>query len=133
MKPEAEDILRALGERVTRSRVSVLSTLLSTQEALSHHDVESRLRSEHLDRVTVYRVLDWLVIKGLSHRMIGPDRVQRFMAERPGHEKHAHFHCSGCGKTLCLDALPATTVGLPCGFRARELELTVHGLCPKCS
>lgn len=130
---DAESLIRARGMRVTHPRVAVLSVLLATREALSHHDVEARLAGGPVDRVTVYRVLDWLVDEGLAHRITAPDRVRRFMADRPGHAGHAHFLCSRCGKAICLDHGPAATVGLPRGFRAESVELTVHGRCPSCA
>ncbi len=68
--PEAQKLIRAAGERLTSPRSAVLATLLDATEALSHHDVEERLRDVmSVDRVTVYRVLDWLTGTGLAHRI----------------------------------------------------------------
>ena len=133
--PDAQKLIRAAGERLTSPRSAVLATLLDSGEALSHHDVEARLRGVlSVDRVTVYRVLDWLTGAGLAHRIAGDDRTWRFNASRgrqPG--PHAHFTCSACGKTVCLDEVPVKlALKMPKGFVSREIELNVRGLCSAC-
>lgn len=133
--PEAQKLIRASGERLTSPRSAVLATLLASGEALSHHDIEERLRDVlSVDRVTVYRVLDWLVANGLAHRIAGDDRTWRFNAShgrQPG--PHAHFTCSGCGKTVCLDEVPVkVALKMPKGFVSRGIELNVRGLCSAC-
>jgi Fur family transcriptional regulator, ferric uptake regulator len=133
--PEAQKLIREAGERLTSPRSAVLATLLASGEALSHHDIEERLRDLlSVDRVTVYRVLDWLTGTGLAHRIAGDDRTWRFNASRGRHAgRHAHFTCSGCGKTVCLDEIPAElALKMPRGFVSREFELNVRGLCSRC-
>lgn len=131
----AERHIRAYG-RVTPARVRVLGLLLAADSALTHAELEARLAG--VDRVTLYRVLEWLVQHGLVHRIAGDDRVWRFSATpgagvHNGHE-HAHFHCEGCGRTYCLDALrPVFALSLPAGFRCRAAELTLYGQCPRCN
>jgi Fur family ferric uptake transcriptional regulator len=127
----AHNRLRATGARVTSTRVRVLAALVAAQKALSRQDVERAL-AERLDRVTLYRVLDWLVERGLAHRAAGEDRVWRFMAGEP-HADHAHFHCRQCDAVLCLRARAGRAVRLPRGFRGESIDLTVHGLCAECA
>jgi Fur family transcriptional regulator, ferric uptake regulator len=131
----AEKRLLATGERVTEPRRRVLATLLAAEQALSHTEIEHCLEPEPLDRVTLYRVLEWLVERGLAHRYAGADRVWRFMASDPRHEAHAHFQCEQCGKVRCLSELgdAAAAVGVPRGYRARRTEVTVKGDCPDCA
>jgi Fur family ferric uptake transcriptional regulator len=59
-----------------------LQMLLDALCALSHHDVEAGMREigEHFDRVTLYRVLEWLVVQGLAHKVAAEDRSWRFNA-----------------------------------------------------
>jgi len=133
--PAAQGRIRAAGERLTAPRAAVLAVLLSSETALTHHEVEDALRALHcVDRVTVYRVLDWLVALGLAHRIAGEDRTWRFRANRDSsHEPHAHFTCSRCGKTVCLEDVAAPSrVRLPTGFLPQKVELTVQGLCAAC-
>lgn len=132
----ARERLRAIGGRDTPARVAVLDILLAAPAALTHQEVEqaARHRGLNADRVTLYRVLDWLVARGLAHKIEGHDRVWRFNAvDREGHA-HAHFHCSGCGQVYCLDGLtPSFALALPPGYRFEHAELTIRGRCPLCN
>jgi Fur family ferric uptake transcriptional regulator len=126
--------LRATGERITPARVAVYGLLFESGRALSHQEVESGLgRANHLDRVTVYRVLEWLVEQGLAHKVAGLDRVWRFSIAREAHDRHAHFQCSGCGKVVCLAEIATRRVPLPRGFRSERVEVTVKGRCAECA
>lgn len=121
--------------RATPARVRVLEALLATPHALSHAEIEASLGAGVCpDRVTLYRVLDWLVSNGLAHKIAGDDRVWRFNAVAPDNHGHAHFHCSRCGQVYCLSELqPAFAFSLPPGFRYEKAELSIQGLCPNCS
>lgn len=138
----AETLMAPLG-RTTPARLRVLEILLQARHALSHGEIEAQLAPEGaLDRVTLYRVLDWLVERGLAHKIAGGDQVWRFNAThgagqgaegRNSHE-HAHFQCSRCGRLFCLDEIrPVLAVSLPKGFRCDEARLTLHGLCAECN
>jgi Fur family ferric uptake transcriptional regulator len=137
----AEELLRGTGERVTRGRVVVLASLLEAKRALTHGEVESRIeRLYEIDRVTVYRVLDWLTQQGLTHRLAGDDRVWRFTAAHEPHARgsgahpHPHFKCNTCGDVICLDEVSTTPrVVLPAGYKSEELEVTVKGQCAMCA
>jgi Fur family ferric uptake transcriptional regulator len=134
----AELRLAELGVRATRSRIDVLATLIAAQRALTHNEVESRLEQRRdVDRVTLYRVLDWLTAQGLAHKFSGDDRVWRFSITGPGDaaggHAHAHFQCSDCGKVICLDEARLPAIPLPRGFRRREVEVTVKGSCDECA
>ena len=138
---QAEELLRGTGERVTRGRVVVLASLLEAKRALTHSEVESRIeRLYEIDRVTVYRVLDWLTQQGLTHRLAGDDRIWRFTAPHESHPRgggthpHPHFKCNTCGDVICLDEVSATPrVVLPAGYKSEELEVTVKGQCAMCA
>lgn len=132
----AESLIRDTGARMTTARVQVLKVLLNAGRALTHNEVEDKLGRNHsIDRVTVYRVLDWLTESGLAHKITDSDRVWRFNAagERHGGE-HAHFTCTCCARTICLDEAPAAKAPkLPAGYRSHQVEVTVRGLCDDCT
>ena len=131
----AEALIRSRAERLTAPRSAVLAALLAADAALTHHEVEAALRARApVDRVTVYRVLDWLVDRGLAHRIAGDDRTWRFRANpAPDSAPHAHFTCTRCGRTVCLEAVTVPRrVQVPDGFRPEALELTVRGRCAQC-
>ncbi len=136
----AAALLARCGARATRARIEVLAALLGAGEALTHHGVEKRLRRGlGIDRVTLYRVLEWLTAQGLAHKHAGDDRIWRFAAAagRAGGAAHAaghaHFQCSECGKVVCLDVAKLPAIAVPRGFRRREVEVTVKGSCAECA
>lgn len=128
----ARSALRATGARVTQPRVQVLATLLGTDRALSHHEIEQSLAGQSIDRVTVYRVLDWLVGQKLAHRISGHDRIWRFSALDERRANHAHFQCMKCAMVLILTDVPEQHVRLPAGYHFGRAELTVSGFCAEC-
>ena len=129
----ARSALRATGERVTPARLRVYVALLDSARALSHHELESALvAGTPVDRVTLYRVLDWLVEQGLAHRVAGLDRVWRFSIAHGSHASHAHFQCNRCGKVICLGEAATHRVPLPRGVRSEAVEQTVKGRCAEC-
>jgi len=140
----ARQRVRSTGARVTGARVRVLAVLMQADEALAHTEVQRRLeQSEHqevLDRVTLYRVLDWLVEAELAHRVAGPDRAWRYSAQGsapPGPAHHGHFRCRHCERVVCMDAPPGLERSLqdmlPDGFRSDAFELTLLGQCAACA
>lgn len=136
LQKQAEETIRNRGERVTSGRVQILAMLLAEQRAVSHHEIEERLQGKHrLDRVTLYRVLEWLNENGYIHRVVGDDRVWRFRANTDiNPHRHAHFECTRCTRVICLDDMKAEyDRPLPAGYRSQQIELTVKGLCAECA
>jgi Fur family transcriptional regulator, ferric uptake regulator len=133
-----EAAIRATGARVTSSRVRVLNLLRSAQGALRHGDIEEALARESLpriDRVTLYRVLDWLSDNGLAHKAADAHGVFRFSAAAPNaeHGRHVHFRCTECGGVRCLDMEVPKPPSLPKGFRLTGMELDIRGECAGCA
>jgi Fur family ferric uptake transcriptional regulator len=128
----ATGLIRSIGARVTAPRVAVLAVLLQARRALTHGEIERRAGG--IDRVTVYRVLDWLTQSGIAHRISGTDRVWRFNAAAPHRaDGHAHFQCNCCGTVICLDQrADRYRPRLPAGYRQEQVELTIHGRCVNC-
>ena len=115
---------------------------MAADHAISHLDVVDLLAKHHpMDRVTVYRVLEWLVTMGIAHRIAGDDRVWRFMltAGKPigkakAHKQHAHFTCNDCGQIFCLDEVPQKLpVKVPAGFKTIDIDLKLRGQCAHCA
>ncbi len=131
----AEDMIRHSGGRATSGRIQILAILLSEWQAITHREIEKRLlKTLQLDRVTLYRALEWLAEKSLIHKVTSGDRVWRFHANRELHShQHAHFKCTCCAQVICLDNLPAErNWSLPTGYQLQEIELTVKGICVHC-
>ncbi|MCA3099604.1 MAG: transcriptional repressor [Rhodocyclaceae bacterium] len=129
----AEQLIRATGARVTQGRILVLEVLQAAGRALTHHEIEAAVAGP-LDRVTVYRVLDWLTREQIAHKIPGDDRVWRFtIAGQKQAHHHAHFQCTDCSQVICLDDVPTTLrPRLPAGYRSAGVEVTVKGQCKSC-
>jgi len=117
-------MLAACGLRVTQARLDTVRTLLDSQTAMTHQQMQSRLPA--MDRVTLYRTLDSLTDAGLAHRITDDSRVAHYRVNRqhsagmarpadspasPGIHvhRHGHFKCETCGELFCID-LPDDTV-----------------------
>jgi Fur family transcriptional regulator, ferric uptake regulator len=133
---QAEEMIRSRGERATSGRVHILAALLAERRAITHHEIEERVgRTQRLDRVTLYRVLEWLNEKCFAHRVVSADRIWRFRANLDTHpHPHAHFECTRCTTVICLDDMKAEyDHPLPAGYRSQEVDLRVKGLCAECT
>lgn len=130
---EAVRLIQAGGASATAARVQVLRLLLAAHTTASHQTLMQAAMDEArpLDKVTLYRVLDWLVARGLAHSVTGQDRVRRFGVAHV-HHGHAHFECDACGRLFCLADCPSTQPRTPPGFEARHIDVTVHGRCAEC-
>lgn len=125
--------IRQAGARATPARIRVLLLLRAAAAAMTHHDLEAALGALTLDRVTLYRVLDWLVEAGLAHKSTDARGVFRFSAAAAGeHTAHAHFSCEACGRVFCLDAAPPVPPALPRGFALSRMEIDLRGRCADC-
>lgn len=127
-----------MGARVTSPRVRVLRLLRTVPAPVSHRDIEEILGREALpgiDRVTLYRVLDWLCDHGLAHKAADAHGIFRFSAlsVNSEHGKHVHFRCTECGGVRCLDMKLPKPPLLPKGFRLTSVELDIRGQCSGCA
>ncbi|MCE5393555.1 MAG: transcriptional repressor [Acidithiobacillus sp.] len=132
---EASRRLRAIGLRPTRARTQILQALLEMAHPVSHLEIQERILAqwgESMDRVTLYRGLDWLVQQGLAHRITADDRVWRFSAVSPERPAHPHFHCLRCGQVICLADSQIPQLEVPQNYLVQEVELVINGLCPHC-
>ncbi len=130
----AEQLIRNIAQRPSANRLAVLNVLLNANNALSHAEISNAL-SNHggIDRVTLYRVLDWLVKHGLSHRVASEDYVWLFQATHESFHQHAHFQCTICNKVYCLPEakLPLSNI-LPENFKAESINFNIKGACANC-
>lgn len=136
-KPSLADTIRKAGGRATFARMRILALIKAASSPLSHAEIEARLDQgkRAVDRVTIYRVLDWLADTGLAHKAADGQGVFRFSAAEPDgeHAQHAHLRCTGCGGLFCLETLPLAPPRLPRGFRFSGMAVDIRGECPHCA
>ena len=124
--------------RYTGPRGAILNFFLHCGHALSHADLEQGLY-EKFDRVTIYRTLKVFFEKGLIHKVLDDEGVNKYAlclecdpSQEEHQHDHIHFKCLQCGQTLCLETgIPL--IKLPKGFQVREVNFLVQGICGQCS
>ena len=137
MNAASDQLLKDFRLRTTDSRQSILKLFLEKDYALSHGDIENAIDNS-LDRVTVYRTLKTFLDKGLIHKVLDDEGSLKYAlcsetcSAREHHHDHVHFKCIKCGQTSCLEVeVPA--VKLPRGFKAKEVNVLIQGVCAQCS
>lgn len=133
MPEAAETLLRQAGVEPTPRRLAVLAVLLAAGRALAPREILAGLSDQGalMNKVTLYRVLDLFVERGLTERHSSGDRSFRYCAAaRSGHH---HFYCLRCGAMRCLDPslVQLRIAGLD-GAAVTRLELRLDGVCPAC-
>ena len=129
-KLSARQLLEQTSGRVTKPRLEVLETLCNTKRAVSHADLQ-RLLPKH-DRVSLYRILDWLSEHHLIESLAGDDGVRRFIAHAPNEEAHPHFHCRSCGVATCFHGISITQTEQNSDHDIERISVVVTGICPEC-
>jgi Fe2+ or Zn2+ uptake regulation protein len=127
--------LRAVGLRVTRPRLSVLSVLADHPHA-DADTIMTGARELHpsLSPQAVYGVLKALVAQGLVRR-IEPARAPALFELRVG-DNHHHLVCRSCGAVADVDctvgAAPCLVPSGTAGFVVDEAEVVFWGYCSDC-
>ncbi|MCU0586933.1 MAG: transcriptional repressor [Syntrophobacteraceae bacterium] len=120
------------------NRVAVLEIVGNSPSPLSTQEIFDIVRrSQRMNRVTLYRILDLLVEKDLVHRISAGDRSFRYgLAPNANHPRHPHFYCSRCGNMECLapEAVNVDTRSLERTFPAliQKVEIRLDGVCRSC-
>ena len=135
---EAENLCAIAGARLTPLRKEVLELILNATGPMGAYDLLAKIKSES-DRPaappTVYRTLDFLLEKGLIHRLISINAYISCCHPREGHQA-AFLICTDCksvteasaqGLLQQLDALSAAD-----GFTAQHSIIEISGICQQC-
>lgn len=135
MAEDGKKIIKSAGLRSTGARLSVLNVLISAKTALSHAEIIERLSDDyHYDRVTIYRVLEWLIDAHLIHRVPSDDRMLKFqvLLSKTSHQ-HAHLHCIKCHKIVCMDEIqPSLPNQITTQFQIESIDMIIKGRCSSC-
>lgn len=146
----AQELITAAGLRPTKARLAVLSIIAEASSALSHPEILELLSSsKEFDRVTIYRVLDWLTENQLIHKISGDNRAWKFQLSTPTfspvanssnkfmakhQHQHAHLHCNVCGKITCIHELePHFPADILIKYQVNQIEINIKGICADCA
>jgi Fur family ferric uptake transcriptional regulator len=122
--------------RNTLAKQEILNLITTTNHALSHIEIQQKLNNL-CDRVTIYRVLTRLVDEQKIHKIINTDGVVNYAAcKSTCNHKHAHNHvhfsCNQCKEITCVENV-VPQFSLPTEYQVDEINITVSGICPRCS
>src|SRR5687768_12557455 len=138
MEAISNRLLKDFRLRTTQTRQEILHLFLRSDYALSHGDIEKEVESS-LDRVTVYRTLKTFLDKGLIHKVLDDEGSLKYALCNEAcsvaghHHNHVHFKCTECGQTNCLPNVEIPSVKLPKGYKPKEINLLIQGVCEACS
>lgn len=133
-----EKMLVSENLEATANRLRILEVVGNNRFPLSADDIFKTLdRSISINRVTVYRILDLLVARGIVERLSTGGRAAYYgLAPNDYHRAHPHFYCKKCGQMDCLnpDSLNVDTDSLWKTFPGRidKVEVRVDGICKNC-
>ena len=132
-------LLARAGIGPTPLRLLVVDILEQSDQALAAADILDLVRRRHrVNKVTLYRILDLFVAKGVAGRHSSGDRAYRYclgcgFSERP----HCHIHCVRCGRTRCVPVgegvLNLSALGMGLDMDVTGVEVRIDGVCERCA
>lgn len=133
------ELLRRKGLDPTPNRLRVLEAIGGHEGPVRAPDLHRLLvRTRPINRVTVYRILDLLVRKGIAERISGGGRSYFYgIAPNENHRPHPHFYCRRCGGIECLSPGSLTIDSQPLARtfpgRIETVAVRVEGVCKRCT
>lgn len=103
---QAEELLRAVGLKVTAIRVGMLGLIAQRAQHLTADEITDALRQAGtpVDRVTVYRNIERMLHEGLLLADLQPGRALKVaLSAHPGHVHHHHIVCDSCGRVTVVE------------------------------
>ena len=134
---DAIEILKRNKLKHTKQRVRVLEDISANATAISQPMLEKKLGKE-IDRVTLYRILNTYVNKGILHRIVDLNGTANYAicssacSAEQHHDEHVHFNCTNCYKVYCL-ATKVPEISITEGFKANSISLIAYGICKECN
>ena len=134
---EIEETLESKGIRPTAMRILIYKYMVEKEIALALTDIENAFIK--YDRTTLYRTLKTFEENGIVHQIDdGTGTAKYAICEEHCNweleqDLHLHFHCNSCDETVCLTEHKIPHINLPEGYKAKDVNLVVKGICDKCS
>ena len=123
-------------------RLKIYKFLKRKKSAVSFSDlkkafVQKSETNKTANRTTFYRCLKTFEEKGLMHQINDGTGVTKYavtdenLKGKYDSDLHMHFHCTDCGKTICLPNKISEEI-LPHDYEVSEVNLVLKGICKKC-
>lgn len=138
-RTRAEGLLTGVDIEPTPLRLLVVWVLDQAGQALAAADILDRVRRHHrANKVTLYRILDLFVEKGLAGRHSSGDRAFRYcLGAHHSSRPHCHVHCVRCGRTRCLpvgeELLNLAALAPELAMEVTGVEVRIDGVCAACA
>jgi Fur family ferric uptake transcriptional regulator len=122
----------------TPNRVRIMEVIGNNPSPIRAQEIFTTVRrTAEINRVTVYRIIDQLVERGLVARLSGGGRSLVYgIAPNENHPAHPHFHCKNCDVLQCLQpgSLLVDVGDYQRSFAGeiREVDVRVEGICSSC-
>lgn len=136
MTDQSVQLLKSNNVRKTQVRLDVLQAFLASDQAYGQGDLEVQFPT--MDRITLYRTLRTFEQKGIIHQAVdGSGKIKYALCKHQCSEEehldhHAHFYCTVCQKTTCLDSVSVPNVSLPKSYALKQSHLVLSGTCDNC-
>ena len=125
------------GLRKTSFRKNLFELFHNSLNSLSAKEISLRF-STSADKVSIYRALDSFEKNGLIHKVPDKNNLLRYSLcksectpNQHAHD-HAHFLCSVCDETFCLDDFTLPSTKSHNGFLINDLKIIMEGTCVSC-
>ncbi len=120
------------GLRLTPQRRHVYDALMGRRDHPSATEVFLRVKktAPSISLATVYNCLETLASCGLVRQVHVDREPTRYCANL---REHGHFVCNQCGKVHDVNWPASPQISLPPGYVIDSQEMTLRGLCNKCS
>ena len=133
-----DELLRGGGLEPNANRLQVMAVIGSRKAPVSAPQIFKALtRDRPVNRVTIYRILERLVEKGLVERLGGAGRGLFYgLAPNENHPAHPHFYCQCCSALYCLSpqslGVDVRDLVGPLAGEIHKVEIRVSGVCRAC-
>ena len=128
---EAIEILKVNQLKATASRIGVLSLFLKTSKAISFNQLENDFK-ESMDRVTIYRILEAFMQKGLLLKLTDSKGKSSYVYTQNQQIDTPHFKCSTCNSVVELPQLPDSYLKNVQNHSIHQIHFLAEGTCGEC-
>ncbi len=132
-----EEKLISKGVNITAARLLIFRKMAEIDSPVSLADLEREL--DTVDKSTIFRSLSTLLEHHAIHAFEDGSGSTKYeichSCEEDCHieDRHIHFYCEKCRRTICIDETKIPIVPLPDGFAATSINYTIKGICADCS
>ena len=128
------ELLTKHGIKPTANRILIADALYRAGYPMSMKELENKLIT--IDKSSIFRALTAFRENRLVHNVEDGNDVVRYELclshdDNIDDDLHVHFYCEQCHRTFCLPDTPVPEVTLPAGYKQRNVNYMIKGICPK--